>query len=93
MVPDIGGGVTDYFAVKSREQWKDDFEEWLETPDHQSIFYDHEDDSDDKEYKDTDKDRPKTLHGHSLWHGRDNKQEDCSFCRLLNKLHVAWSRH
>jgi hypothetical protein len=59
VVPDIGGGVTDYFAVKSRVQWKEDFEDWLETPDRQSIFYDHEDDSDDEEYENTDKDRPK----------------------------------
>jgi hypothetical protein len=31
VIPDIGGAANEYFVVKNRDAWKQDFEEWLET--------------------------------------------------------------
>jgi hypothetical protein len=30
VIPDIGGAANEYFVVKNRDAWKQDFEEWLE---------------------------------------------------------------
>jgi hypothetical protein len=32
VIPDIGGAANEYFVVKNRDAWKQDFEEWLEHP-------------------------------------------------------------
>ena len=37
VIPDIGGPPNAYFVCKNREEWRDDFVEWLREP--------HEDDA------------------------------------------------
>ena len=54
VVPDIGGGTTDYFIVKNRRAWKEEFESWLETPDYESYFDDESDESDDDTFQEED---------------------------------------
>lgn len=53
VIPDIGGAVTDYFCVKNRLQWKEEFEEWLDSPDEDNVFDEEEDDSEDDDYGET----------------------------------------
>ena len=47
VVPDIGGGRTDYFVVKNRRKWREEFESWLETDNADCYFDDESDESDD----------------------------------------------
>jgi hypothetical protein len=46
---DIGGAANEYFVVKNRDAWKQDFEEWLETSNHDSAFTMSDDESSDEE--------------------------------------------
>ena len=48
MVPDIGGGRTDYFVVKNPRKWGEEFEKWLQTPNWETYFDDESDESDDE---------------------------------------------
>ena len=50
VIPDIGGRPSDYFVVKNREEWREDFEAWLETPNEDSLFTMSDDESDDEDY-------------------------------------------
>jgi hypothetical protein len=50
VVADIGGPPNAYFMIKSRSEWKEDFEEWLEEPDHDNTFNSSEDDSAEEDY-------------------------------------------
>ena len=38
VIPNIGGPANSYFRVKNRQDWKEDFEEWLECPDEDYTF-------------------------------------------------------
>jgi hypothetical protein len=38
VIPDIGGAANEYFVVKNRDAWKQDFEEWLETSNPTHIY-------------------------------------------------------
>ena len=40
-------GWTDYFVVKNRRKWREEFESWLETDNADSYFDDESDESDD----------------------------------------------
>jgi hypothetical protein len=50
VIPDIGGLPNDYLVVKNREEWKEDFEAWLETPNRDSHFTMSDDESSDDDY-------------------------------------------
>ena len=54
VVPDIGGGRTDYFVIKNRSQWKEEFESWLETDNYSTYFEDESDESDDDTFNESD---------------------------------------
>jgi hypothetical protein len=48
VVPDIGGAPNAYFLCKSRDMWRKDFEEWLDSPHcNDEIILDDSNDSDD----------------------------------------------
>jgi hypothetical protein len=51
VIPDIGGAANEYFVVKNRDAWKQDFEEWLETSNRDSAFTMSDDESSDEEYE------------------------------------------
>jgi hypothetical protein len=54
VVPDIGGAPNAYFLCKSREMWRKDFEEWLDSPhcDDEILVDDSNDSDDDNEVLD-----------------------------------------
>ena len=37
--------------IKSRLEWREDFEEWLDSPNYESIFDNSEDESEDEDYE------------------------------------------
>jgi hypothetical protein len=51
VVADIGGPTNSYFLIKSRLEWREDFEDWLDSPNYESIFDDSEDESEDEDYE------------------------------------------
>ena len=51
VVADIGGPTNSYFLIKSRLEWREDFEEWLDSPNYESIFHESEDESEDEDYE------------------------------------------
>jgi hypothetical protein len=53
VIPDIGGAANEYFVVKNRDAWKQDFEEWLETSNHDSTFTMSDDESSDERVRNT----------------------------------------
>ena len=53
VIPNIGGPANSYFIVDNRQVWKEGFEEWLECPDSDYIFYDDEDDLEEEAYAET----------------------------------------
>ena len=55
VVPDIGGKNNEYFVVKSREEWWEDFEAWLESSDDDSV-HPSEDETTDEDYSDNSED-------------------------------------
>jgi len=44
IIPDIGGNPNDYFMLKDREEWCQDFTHWLESPHHYDIIEESDDD-------------------------------------------------
>ena len=50
VVADIGGPTNSYFLIKSRLEWREDFEEWLDSPNYESIFHESEDESEDEDF-------------------------------------------
>jgi hypothetical protein len=51
VVPNIGGPINSYFLVKERDEWRELFEEWLESPHTDDVFSDVEesDEEDDEQ--------------------------------------------
>ena len=52
VIANIGGQPNDYFVVKNRAEWKEDFEDWLETPNEDNTFTMSDDETDDDSYDD-----------------------------------------
>ena len=51
VIPDIGGKNNEYFVVKNRDEWREDFEAWLESTEEDSI-HPSDDESTDEEDSD-----------------------------------------
>jgi hypothetical protein len=54
VIANIGGKPNDYLVVKNRLEWKEDFEDWLETPNEDSTFNASDDETDDDSYNSED---------------------------------------
>ena len=52
VIPDIGGKPNAYFVVKNRDVWREEFEEWLETPKNANTFTMTDDETSDSDYDD-----------------------------------------
>jgi len=50
VIADVGGRPNEYFVVKNRTQWKEDFVDWLESPDKDVHFTMSDDESTDDDY-------------------------------------------
>jgi hypothetical protein len=53
VIPNVGGPANSYFVLDNRQVWKESFEEWLECPDSDYMFFDEEDDSEEEAYDET----------------------------------------
>ena len=52
VIPDIGGKSNEYFKVKNRINWREDFEAWLETPKTDNTFTMSDDEESDEDIDD-----------------------------------------
>ena len=73
VIPDIGGAPNAYFYVKNRMCWREDFEDWLETPANESTFTMSEDEESDSDIDE--EDTPKERKRRRI-EDRENNEDD-----------------
>ena len=58
VVPNIGGPNNSYFLVKERDEWRELFEDWLESPHTEDVFSDVEESDEEEDEEELDDEKP-----------------------------------